>query len=437
MGKWRESKSEFYEDRLFVINKKFLQILGRWPYQAKRSRIFLLSLYFVGILTVVVAELIHFVRVIRIKDIPKIIDCLPALIFTYGAMVMIFNSMIKFAEMRQILGKIEENWLSARDAEEYALLKEFAEEGRFLIIGYTRNARIYDVHNRLPGDVFPGAAGAADFRQAFAAQRVPADQDLPRSRVPGGPQEVLHGHLPAQHAGGLLGHLDRARDRRLLRHDRPARLQHVRRAGAENRENRLGLAGEDRERANHRVPQVAQELHRVRRADRVFVHGLAVAAALSQHGRDKRDGRADHKPQGAARGDAQVLAEQPVGDDAALLHLVARPEDDRPQPPRARASVQRRLVRAAGGLEEASAADAAQELEGLPHHGRRHVPHEFRDLLQGELSRLYKNNLAVHLSLSLSLALPRSVPAHADFDVLLYHDSVDAVNFPSMYANKV
>ncbi|XP_032454322.1 uncharacterized protein LOC100463145 isoform X13 [Nasonia vitripennis] len=245
MGKWRESKSEFYEDRLFVINKKFLQILGRWPYQAKRSRIFLLSLYFVGILTVVVAELIHFVRVIRIKDIPKIIDCLPALIFTYGAMVMIFNSMIKFAE--------------------------------------------------------------------------------------------------------------------------------------------------------------------VRRADRVFVHGLAVAAALSQHGRDKRDGRADHKPQGAARGDAQVLAEQPVGDDAALLHLVARPEDDRPQPPRARASVQRRLVRAAGGLEEASAADAAQELEGLPHHGRRHVPHEFRDLLQ----------------------------AHADFDVLLYHDSVDAVNFPSMYANKV
>ncbi|XP_031783505.1 odorant receptor 43a isoform X5 [Nasonia vitripennis] len=137
MGKWRESKSEFYEDRLFVINKKFLQILGRWPYQAKRSRIFLLSLYFVGILTVVVAELIHFVRVIRIKDIPKIIDCLPALIFTYGAMVMIFNSMIKFAEMRQILGKIEENWLSARDAEEYALLKEFAEEGRFLIIGYT------------------------------------------------------------------------------------------------------------------------------------------------------------------------------------------------------------------------------------------------------------------------------------------------------------
>ncbi|XP_032454324.1 uncharacterized protein LOC100463145 isoform X15 [Nasonia vitripennis] len=144
MGKWRESKSEFYEDRLFVINKKFLQILGRWPYQAKRSRIFLLSLYFVGILTVVVAELIHFVRVIRIKDIPKIIDCLPALIFTYGAMVMIFNSMIKFAEMRQILGKIEENWLSARDAEEYALLKEFAEEGRFLIIGYTRNARIYE-----------------------------------------------------------------------------------------------------------------------------------------------------------------------------------------------------------------------------------------------------------------------------------------------------
>ncbi|OXU22304.1 hypothetical protein TSAR_001591, partial [Trichomalopsis sarcophagae] len=141
-GEERMAKGEFYDDRLFVINKKFLEILGRWPYQAKRSRIFLLSLYFVGILTVVVAELIYFVRVIRIKDIPKIIDCLPALIFTYGAMVMIFNSMIKFVEMRQILGKIEENWLSVRDAEEQAVLREFAEEGRFLIIGYTRNVNL-------------------------------------------------------------------------------------------------------------------------------------------------------------------------------------------------------------------------------------------------------------------------------------------------------
>lgn len=56
MEKLYKSVNEFYDGRLFKINKKYLEILGRWPYQAKHSRIFLLSLYFVGIATVVTAE---------------------------------------------------------------------------------------------------------------------------------------------------------------------------------------------------------------------------------------------------------------------------------------------------------------------------------------------------------------------------------------------
>lgn len=56
MSKFSVYEKDFYDDRLFVINKKYLCFIGLWPFQKTRKRILIMIIWWTGIITVVIPE---------------------------------------------------------------------------------------------------------------------------------------------------------------------------------------------------------------------------------------------------------------------------------------------------------------------------------------------------------------------------------------------
>lgn len=50
------SENDFYNNKLFLLNKKYLCMLGLWPFQSHRNRNIIMVAIWIGIFTVVVPE---------------------------------------------------------------------------------------------------------------------------------------------------------------------------------------------------------------------------------------------------------------------------------------------------------------------------------------------------------------------------------------------
>ncbi|XP_058804074.1 odorant receptor 63a-like isoform X2 [Phymastichus coffea] len=115
------STDEFFNDRLFRLNKTFLKVYGRWPYQSLKIR---------------TSIVIYFKEVIDAKNWNKVVDCLTALIATYGSFIFIANSIVQFDKMTQTLEEMHRNWRNVGDDKEVAILRKHAKTGKMLILVY-------------------------------------------------------------------------------------------------------------------------------------------------------------------------------------------------------------------------------------------------------------------------------------------------------------
>ncbi|KAI4487622.1 hypothetical protein M0802_011978 [Mischocyttarus mexicanus] len=127
---------DFFEQRYYVLNKRFMSYFGMWPLENSiRSK---LLFYFVifTFFTMYVPEMIKIIE-LGTTDKDTFIECIPPIIVLNTSMVKAFNVSYHLNHFKMLLKHIEKDWKRLTDVKEMAILSTYAESGRKLTIWYT------------------------------------------------------------------------------------------------------------------------------------------------------------------------------------------------------------------------------------------------------------------------------------------------------------
>ncbi|KAL2742322.1 odorant receptor 63a-like [Vespula maculifrons] len=127
---------DFFEQRYYVINKRFMSFFGMWPLENSIKSKFLFYLIIFIFFTMYLPEMIK-VTELGVTDIDAFIECIPPIVVIKGSMVKAFTVGFHINHFQVLLKHIEEDWRNLKDVKEMAILSEYAESGRKFTIWYT------------------------------------------------------------------------------------------------------------------------------------------------------------------------------------------------------------------------------------------------------------------------------------------------------------
>ncbi|XP_047353046.1 uncharacterized protein LOC124950429 isoform X2 [Vespa velutina] len=126
---------DFFEQRYYVLNKRFMSYFGMWPLENSIKSKLLFYLVIFIFFTMYVPEIIK-VAEIGITDIDAFIECIPPIVVLKGSMIKTFTVGFHIDHFQVLLKHIEEDWRNLIDVKEIAILSKYAESGRKFTIWY-------------------------------------------------------------------------------------------------------------------------------------------------------------------------------------------------------------------------------------------------------------------------------------------------------------
>ncbi|XP_043273894.1 odorant receptor 13a-like [Venturia canescens] len=124
-----------FEERYYRINKKFLILIGVWPYlsQPVRKRIIILISFLA--VSQVVPQIIAVSKVLHDWDVA--VESIPPFVIEIGVTIKMLTFTVNIKKLHRIMEHIRMDWLSLAGQPELQILREYAENGRKLTIVYS------------------------------------------------------------------------------------------------------------------------------------------------------------------------------------------------------------------------------------------------------------------------------------------------------------
>ncbi|KAL6431177.1 hypothetical protein ACFW04_007110 [Cataglyphis niger] len=124
-----EHNKNYYYD----IGKRFLWMAGQWPYQKTKTRLFFLSLIFIVLVSCFFTQV---AQMFFCEDIQCILRTLPAHLLVWNSLVKVFTYRFNGQKIKDLTDHLFLDWDILKSQEEYAILKKYAENGRWYSLTY-------------------------------------------------------------------------------------------------------------------------------------------------------------------------------------------------------------------------------------------------------------------------------------------------------------
>ncbi|KAH0946204.1 hypothetical protein HN011_010170 [Eciton burchellii] len=121
---------DFFDSRNYRISKILLSIIGQWPYQSSRMNhtvVFILAIISCSQFLTKLCGMFPY-----IYDMDILIECLIPIIIDISSITKVMNSMFYMNEIRILLDRIRDDFVSLRDSSDINVLRKYAANGRKL-----------------------------------------------------------------------------------------------------------------------------------------------------------------------------------------------------------------------------------------------------------------------------------------------------------------
>ncbi|KAM0729104.1 Odorant receptor 13a [Formica fusca] len=124
-------KRDYYYD----INRRFLSIIGQWPYQKPKARLFFLAFALMFLFNSLVTQIAH---MFLCKDMECIFQTLPIYFLIFNTVVKVLTYRLKSRTIKDLTDHLFADWdvLETRK-EEREILERYAEKGRRYVLIYS------------------------------------------------------------------------------------------------------------------------------------------------------------------------------------------------------------------------------------------------------------------------------------------------------------
>ncbi|KAL6441746.1 hypothetical protein ACFW04_003682 [Cataglyphis niger] len=124
----------FYDNRYYYLNKKFLSIVGQWPFQSRLESNVMLAITLLFICSMTALEFLSLIT--RITNLSIVMENISPLLINILIIMKLINSLCNKYKMKDLLERIEETWERTQIGPENEILRSFAKQSRTLTIQY-------------------------------------------------------------------------------------------------------------------------------------------------------------------------------------------------------------------------------------------------------------------------------------------------------------
>ncbi|XP_020285655.1 uncharacterized protein LOC109855614 [Pseudomyrmex gracilis] len=125
---------DIFRSRLYRLNRLLLSLLGQWPFQRGRDRrVVFVTISLIGI-TQAIAQTLAIVTLRG--DLTATLECAVPLLIDCVCVVKLINLTLNMKKIKMLFKHIERDWQSWTTVSEFKILRQFAENGRSITIGY-------------------------------------------------------------------------------------------------------------------------------------------------------------------------------------------------------------------------------------------------------------------------------------------------------------
>ncbi|NP_001177544.1 odorant receptor 142 [Nasonia vitripennis] len=126
---------DFYNSRYFSINRRMMTIMGLWPYQDFKTKLFIRTFLAIVLGIALIPQIISIVKYTN-EDSDKVIQGIATLLYVTGITLKILTTITSEKKIEIVYRNIVDNWKLLDDENEIRTMTEYSEFGRLLTIGY-------------------------------------------------------------------------------------------------------------------------------------------------------------------------------------------------------------------------------------------------------------------------------------------------------------
>ncbi|KAL6431181.1 hypothetical protein ACFW04_007113 [Cataglyphis niger] len=127
-----ERKRDYYYD----INRRFLCVVGQWPYQKPKARLFFLIFLLICLINVFITQI---AKLLICEDELCIFETLPAHILMWNILVKLLTLRFNNQKIKNLIDQLFANWNIFETREEREIMRKYAENGRRYVLIYSCN----------------------------------------------------------------------------------------------------------------------------------------------------------------------------------------------------------------------------------------------------------------------------------------------------------
>ncbi|XP_050465079.1 uncharacterized protein LOC126858646, partial [Cataglyphis hispanica] len=125
-----ERKTDYYYD----INRRFLCVIGQWPYQKPKARLFFLVFLLTCLINVFITQI---AKLLICEDEQCIFETLPAHILMWNILVKLLTLRFNNQKIKNLIDQLFANWNIFETREEREIMRKYAENGRRYVLIYS------------------------------------------------------------------------------------------------------------------------------------------------------------------------------------------------------------------------------------------------------------------------------------------------------------
>ncbi|XP_070158315.1 odorant receptor Or2-like [Polyergus mexicanus] len=122
------------EDYYYDINRRFLSIVGQWPYQKPKARLFSLAFLLICLVNTFVTQI---AKLLICEDEQCIFETLPTHILMWNILVKVLTFRFNNQKIKNLTDQLFANWDIFETQEEREIMKKYAENGRRYVLIYS------------------------------------------------------------------------------------------------------------------------------------------------------------------------------------------------------------------------------------------------------------------------------------------------------------
>ncbi|XP_014485408.1 PREDICTED: uncharacterized protein LOC106749947, partial [Dinoponera quadriceps] len=125
---------EFSWDRYHNVTKRLSSVIGVWPYQNKKEKVFRLSVTILAAIAMIIPQTCKFYHCD--KDLECIFGTIPSYILVIGIMLKLHTCSWKANKIKTLTDHMFSDWERLQDPQEYEIMETYVASARRIIVIY-------------------------------------------------------------------------------------------------------------------------------------------------------------------------------------------------------------------------------------------------------------------------------------------------------------